>query len=82
MKGGAIRTGCSLGGRLKNRMVRDSKITLHHLLSESVRRHGNLASHVDLYADKGYDSEHCRSACRAQGLNAQIPRRRTPSIWG
>ena len=56
--------------------------TLHHLLSESVRRHGNLASHVDLYADKGYDSEHCRSACRAHGLNAQIPRRRTPSIWG
>ena len=56
--------------------------TLHHLLAETTRRFGDISSHGRLYADKGYDSEMCRAACRARGLQECIPRRRTPSVWG
>jgi len=55
--------------------------TLHHLSAETTRRYGDISSHGQLHADKGYDSEMCRAACRARWLQERIPRRRTPSAW-
>lgn len=56
--------------------------TLPHLLTETVRRHGNIESHKFLYADKGYDSKTCRIACAAKGLEANIPQKGTTHPWG
>ena len=43
---------------------RNDCMTLHHLLSEARRKtRSSLSSHRVIYADKGYDSELCRSCC-------------------
>ncbi len=52
---------------------------LRHLLVDAERFTGTLAGYT-LMADKGYDSQTCRSACHALGMSASIPRRRENDV--
>ena len=52
---------------------------LRHLLVDAERFTGALAGYT-LVADKGYDSQTCRSACHALGMSASIPRRRENDV--
>ena len=57
--------------------------SLTHLLQEAQRKTSlPLSNHKELYADKGYDSQTCRSACTVHGLQPNIPKRGSPSVWG
>jgi len=57
--------------------------SLRHLLQEGERKIGRpLRMHRELYADKGYDSEQCRTICKTHGLIPHIPRRGEKSVWG
>jgi len=57
--------------------------TLRHLLDTARRTlAAPLSRHQRIYADKGYDSQTCRSACEVHGLEACIPHRGSRDGWG
>jgi len=55
---------------------------LRHLLDSASRCIGPLGRFQSLYADKGYDSQTCRTLCSLHGIDAQIPKRGQPEGWG
>ena len=55
--------------------------SLGHLLHEANRRGIPLQRYARLLADKGYDSDCCRSQCRQFGLEPLIPHRRTTETF-
>eukprot|EP00968_Pinguiococcus_pyrenoidosus_P009533 scaffold739_cov166-Pinguiococcus_pyrenoidosus.AAC.7 len=57
-----------------HRANRNDGRTLRHLLNNA-RRHGTSLEGKTLFADKGYDSQHCRDVARYNGLAYRIPRR-------
>jgi transposase len=73
--------GVPLAIRLHPANVNDCR-TLRCLLDTAARRlAAPLASHGELFADKGYDTQACHNACAAHGIAPRIPRRGTPEGW-
>ncbi len=55
--------------------------TLRHIMDTCARKTNALKSATALLADKGYDSETCRSLCKANGLTDMIPKRGTRDTY-
>jgi len=60
---------------------RNDSLTLKHTLDTYERKVGHLSSYNSLLADKGYDSETCRSVCKQRKLAPLIPRRRSSDAF-
>ena len=60
---------------------RNDCLTLKHALDTYERKVGHLSSYSSLLADKGYDSETCRSICKQHALSPLIPRRRSSDVF-
>jgi putative transposase len=52
-----------------------------HLLDTCARKTSKLKDATTLLADKGYDSEVCRSVCRSHNLEPMIPKRGGRDIY-
>jgi putative transposase len=55
--------------------------SLRHIMDTCARKTNALRSATTLLADKGYDSETCRSVCKANGLADLIPKRGTKDTY-
>jgi putative transposase len=60
---------------------KNDSITLKHLLGTCARKTGKLRDATTLLADKGYDSEVCRSICRSHNLEPMIPKRGEKDVY-
>jgi len=64
-----------------HRANKNDCLTLKHTLDTYERKVGQLSLYDSLLADKGYDSETCRSICKQHMLSPLIPRRRSSDIF-
>lgn len=61
---------------------RNDYTILRHLRDTASRTVGPLDRFQIIYADKGYDSQTCRSTCVRHGLMPSIPKRGQKEGWG